>query len=131
MSAPTLLLPCPREGCGNSAEASKEIVCAVDFYALASMCRGKKRLGEPEAVMIQGMGRGAAYCCALCKQWHNGNAVARRAEFKAMVRDVVRALQADDRVGWRGILNLADSWHPRVAARARWREDLDQTQAFA
>ncbi len=125
------LSACPREGCQNSVTHDHEIVCAVDFHALASTCRGKKRLGEPEAAMIEGRGRGVAYRCALCRQWHNGTAITNRAEFVVVTRDTVRALRDDERVGWRGILNLADAWHPSMSEREGWWADLDQKQAYA
>jgi len=107
------------------------IVCAVDFHALASSCRGKKRLGEPEAALVESLGKGAAYKCSLCKQFHNGKPTANRADFKTLVRDTVRALGADPRVGWQGLLNLDDAWHPNVSERATWYLDLDQKAAYA
>lgn len=131
MSVSATRLPCPREDCLNSLDDPTAIVCAADFHVLASTCRGKKRLGEPEAATIEGMGRGPAYECVLCKQWHNGAKLPDRAAFKVRIRATVRALREDPRVGWRGILNLADAWHPSVSERARWREGLDQRVAYA
>jgi hypothetical protein len=125
----TVLPRCPRAGCGNSATEPGAIVCAVDFYALASSCRGKKWLGEPEAAMIEGRDRGVAYACVLCKGWHNGDAQDDPAAFRALLEAVVAALTADPRVGWRGILNLVDAW--RVSDRSEWRLGLDQTAAYA
>jgi hypothetical protein len=131
VSLSTVLLCCPREGCINSLSSREILVCAVDFHALASSCRGKKRLGEPEAAMIEDRGRGLAYTCELCKQWHNGTAMGDEAGFRLVLRGTVQALAADPRVGWRGILNLADAWHPDVSERSEWSVGLDQTAAYA
>lgn len=123
--------PCPREGCGNTLHSDDLIVCTGDFHALAGMCRGKKRLGEPEADMIESRGRGLAYRCALCREHHNGNPVAARAEIMTTTRATVRALRDDPRVGWRGVLALVDAWAPNMSERERWHEGLDQRAAFA
>lgn len=122
---------CPREACANPLVSPDEVVCVVDFHALARTCRGKKRLGEPEAAAIEGLGKGAAYRCPLCQQWHNGKARPDAARFKVLVRDTVRALASDPRVGNRGILKLADAWRPGMSEREEWANSLDQRLAFA
>jgi hypothetical protein len=122
---------CPRRDCINSLSSREILVCAVDFHALASSCRGKKRLGEPEAAMIEGRGRGLAYGCATCGQWHNGKAMDDQLGFQKLLRETVMALRDDPRVGWRGILNLADAWHPDVSERSEWSLGLDQRAAYA
>jgi len=106
------------------------IVCTGDFQALAGMCRGKKRLGQPEADMIEGRGGGVAYRCDLCRQYHNGSLPRSLAALTAASRATLRALEADPRVGRRGILNLADAWAPTRVARRRWYEGLDQRDAY-
>lgn len=117
---------CPRAGCDNRLSA-QQIICAGDFAALAGMCRGKKPLGQPEADMIEGRGRGLAYCCPLCLMWHNGHQPARLMEPQVALATVA-ALRADPRVGWQGILQLVDAW--RVTPRAGWAEGLDQSVAI-
>lgn len=122
---------CPRADCGATLDDTDRIVCAADFRALASRCRGKKRLGEPEAAMIESRGGGVAYSCDLCRGWHNGRPTAGNRDLGIIARATVAALRADDRVGWRGILLLADAWAPAMSERERWRDNLDQRQAFA
>lgn len=122
---------CPREGCGNQLHRDDMILCTGDFHALAGMCRGKKRLGEPEASFIEGRGRGRAYRCPICKQWHNGNQINGRADFLSQMRDAARALRDDPRVGWRGMIALADAWAPGMSERRSWSEGLDQQVAVA
>lgn len=102
----------------------------MDFHALATACYGKKRLGEPEAAMIEGRGRGLAYRCPLCKAWHNGRGrvADRRERFAVLLTTTVSALWADERVGWRGLIQLADAWHPDVSESS---DRLDQTLACA
>lgn len=122
---------CPREGCVNYLYLPTQIVCTGDFTALAGMCRGKKRLGQPEADMIEGRGAGCAYRCPLCRQYHNGTLPANRMDLVTAARSTVRVLEADPRVGRRGILNLADAWTPsETVSRSRWSEGLDQTEAY-
>lgn len=131
MTDPKVL--CPRDGCDNLVhDPAAMVVCTGDFYTLAGMCRGKKRLGEPSAVAIQDLGRGRAYECRLCRMWHNGGKTDSRMDIVAVVRGTIRALKADDRVGWRGLLQLADAWRPvpGVCDRPRWHEGLDQRAAF-
>jgi hypothetical protein len=124
-------MTCPREGCPNRLHDNAQIVCTGDFHALAGMCRGKKRLGEPEAAMIEGRGRGVAYACPLCRQHHNGAPIHGRAELTAVARATVRALRADPRVGPQGILALVDAWAPPASDRSGWAEGLDQRLAYA
>jgi len=121
---------CPREGCGNTLSAG-QIVCSGDFTALAGMCRGKNRLGQPVADMIESNGGGIAYRCPLCLQYHNGSKVRLRMEMIAAARATVRAFRADPRVGARGVLRLADAWESRRVNRSRWAEGLDQREALA
>ncbi len=123
--------PCPRAGCRNPLTNPRDVVCAVDFYALASACRGKKPLGEPTAAMIEGAGGGTAYRCPLCWQWHNVSPMRDREAFTALVAGTVEALRADPRVGPAGLLRLVDAWHPLRCPRGAWREGLDQRQALA
>jgi hypothetical protein len=127
---PTPAWSCPREGCDNPL-TDGQIVCTADIHMLASMCRGKKRLGRPEADSIEGKGRGVAYDCSLCREWHNGGSIRRRMELMVDTRAVVRALRADPWVGPRGLLSLADAWHPDRVNRSRWAEGIDQREALA
>jgi hypothetical protein len=78
---------------------------------------------RPEAVV--------AYRCKLCLQWHDGTVMTNRAVFELVVAATIAALQADPRVGWRGILKLADVWHPDVSERDVWTHGLDQRAAYA
>jgi hypothetical protein len=127
----TRVMDCPREGCANGLHLPEMIVCTGDFQALAGMCRAKKRLGQPEADMIEGRGGGAAYRCILCRQYHNGSPARNRMDLVTVARATLRALEADPRVGRKGILNLADAWVPSVIlSRSRWYEGLDQSEAF-
>jgi hypothetical protein len=128
----TTVPACPREGCENTLLAD-QIVCVGDFAALAGHCRGKKRLGEPAAAAIQSAGRGRAYRCELCRQYHNGARLTDRMTVLIAIRATVRALREDPRVGWRGILALADAWSPdgENVNRSRWSEGLDQREAHA
>jgi len=122
---------CPREGCANRLHLPEMIVCTGDFQSLAGMCRAKKRLGQPEADMIQGRGGGDAYRCILCRQFHNGSAPKNRMDLVTVARATLRAMEQDPRVGWRGVLKLADAWIPSVIlSRSRWYEGLDQTEAY-
>jgi hypothetical protein len=120
---------CPRAGCANPIGEGL-IVCAGDFTALAGMCRGKKRLGEPQASAIQARDGGRAYRCELCRQWHNGNLPARLEELTTVAQATVSALRDDPRVGWRGVLQLADAWMPPNVNRSRWAQGLDQREAM-
>lgn len=120
---------CPRAGCGNTL-GEEQVVCAGDFTALAGMCRGKKRLGEPAAAMIEGKGGGTAYPCPLCRQWHNGALPARLEDLNAAAQATVAALRAAEAVGWQGVLQLADAWAPPRVNRMRWSEGLDQREAI-
>lgn len=119
---------CPREGCSNTI-SEELIVCPGDFAALAGMCRGKKRIGEPEAAGIEGADGGRAYRCELCRQWHNGNLPARLEELTLAARATVNALRADPRVRWIGLLQLADAWAPAHVNRSCWAQGLDQREA--
>lgn len=121
---------CPRVGCASLLTSADQIVCTGDFHALASTCRGKKRLGEPAAAALEAGGRGVAYRCALCVQHHNGGATrAGRDEVAQVNAATVAALKQDARVGWQGVLNLADAWAPPASARAVWACGLDQRAA--
>jgi hypothetical protein len=123
---------CPVEGCSNRLAKPEDLVCPGDFTALAGTCRGKKPLGQPEADWIQGRGRGVAYRCELCRQYHNGNSAARNvAIMKATLRAVIRAMRADPRCGSEGLLNLIDAWAPTRVKRESWCENLDQREAYA
>lgn len=123
--------PCPRQGCENWLRLPRMIVCGPDFQALAGMCRAKKRLGQPEADMIQGRGGGEAYQCVLCRQYHNGAPPKNRMDLVVVARATVQAMEADPRVGRRGILNLADAWVPSaVLSRSLWYDGLDQREAY-
>jgi hypothetical protein len=122
-------IACPRKGCGNPVSAGG-VVCGPDFTLLAGMCRGKKSLGQPVADLIQATGGGVAYLCRLCLTYHNGNPPARAEQFAADVEQVLSALRADPRVGWRGMLRLADRWRPPFTHRAQWSQGLDQSEAF-
>lgn len=121
---------CPRASCANTMQSPGLIVCSGDFAALAGMCRGKKRLGEPLAAQIEGSGGGRAYECPLCRMWHNGSAPRNRMDLKVVARATVAALSADPRVGWRGLLALADTWAPPATRRAEWHVNLDQADAY-
>lgn len=122
--------PCPREDCENAVRPG-DIVCGRDFTLLASACRGKKRLGQPEADMIEGRGRGNAYPCPLCRQWHNGGRPQRAAQMRTVQRATVRSLHEDQRCGPEGLLNLIDTWHPERVNRDSWALGLDQREAYA
>lgn len=124
--------PCPRDGCDNIL-IEEQLVCTADFHALASMCRFKKRLGQPMADWIEGQGRGVAYRCVLCREWHNGGNVQQRMQMTINARATVQALCDHPLVGWQGLLNLADAWNPeRVGVnRSRWAEGIDQREALA
>lgn len=125
------LARCPREGCRNLLAGPGQVVCGPDITILASMCRGKKRVGEPEAEWIASRHSSTdAYHCELCRQWHNGARVRRRMELIVVVRATLAALRADDRVGWRGVLLLADAWSPGNVNRSRWHEGIDQRVAM-
>jgi hypothetical protein len=120
---------CPREECSNVLAAG-QIICTADFHLLAGMCRGKKRLGRPQADRIQGLGGGVAYDCTLCREWHNGDAIRQRMDQTITARAAVRALRADPRVGWRGLLKLVDAWHSDNVNRSRWADGIDQREAL-
>lgn len=123
---------CPREGCLNWLDRPEMIVCTGDFTALAGMCRAKKRLGQPDADMIEGQGGGAAYRCILCRQYHNGSPPRNRMDLVTVARATVDAIQADPRCGRPGLLALADIWAPTTTVvRERWYEGLDQCEAHA
>jgi hypothetical protein len=125
-----VLPPCPRPGCQHSLDDVADVVCTTDFRALASTCRGKKRVGEPLAAWVEHDLGMKAYPCLVCRQWHNGGLVAEPGEFEDLIRDTVQVLRDDPRVGWPGILNLADAWHPDQVPRSVWRDGLDQKQAY-
>lgn len=121
--------PCPRADCRNPLTRPAQIICTGDFVALAGMCRGKKRLGQPVADRIAADRGCAAYQCELCRQYHNGREVADRPGVLAVTRTAVQALRADPRVGPAGLLQLADAWHPDNVNRSCWSEGLDQAVA--
>lgn len=122
---------CPRSGCTGLLPAGL-IVCPGDFAALASSCRGKRRKGEPAAAGVEGRGGGRAYPCGLCVSWHNGGLICGDAPALAAVNlATVAALRADPRVGWRGVLQLADAWAPEMSEREKWAEGLDQRVALS
>lgn len=120
---------CPRQGCTNRL-APGQIVCSGDFTALAGMCRGKKRLGQPQADRIQSEGGREAYRCPVCRQWHNGKPVrdGERALQEATL--TIKAMREEPMVGWRGVLQLADAWEPSRVNRSRWAEGIDQREAL-
>lgn len=122
---------CPVEACPNRLALPIDLVCPGDFAALASACRGKKRLGQPLADMIASSGRGSSYQCPLCRQWHNGGKPERAADLRTQMRATVRALRGDDRCGPEGLLNLIDAWCPTRVKRESWHHDLDQRDAYA
>jgi hypothetical protein len=124
--------PCPRPGCDNTLTGT-QIVCTADFHALAGMCRFKKRLGQPTADWVASRGRGVAYRCELCRDWHNGGAVQAAEVARAIAEATVQTLCDDPRVGWRGLLKLADAWDPERTGvnRSRWAEGIDQREALA
>lgn len=118
---------CPRPGCTNLISAD-QAVCTGDFHALAGMCRGKKRLGQPVADAIEIERGKPAYFCQLCRSHHNGGSVVDRLLMQTFGHEVVTALRDHPRIGWRGVLQLADSW--AGDPRARWHEGLDQQAAM-
>jgi hypothetical protein len=124
------LRSCPREDCDNTFTAG-QIVCGADFTALASSCRGKKRLGRPLADLIASQTGRIAYACALCREWHNGGRIRHRMPMLVVARATVRALRDDPRAGRLGLARLADAWHPRNVNRSCWAEGLDQAEALA
>jgi hypothetical protein len=120
-------LSCPRAGCPNSLAGPDLIVCTGDFLALAGMCRGKKRLGQPEADMVAASKPGRdAYACHLCREYHTGSAVRDPDAQRRFGQDTVQALRDDPRMGPAGLLALADAWHPDNVNRSCWHEGLDQ-----
>ena len=125
-----MILRCPRAGCGNT-RTEEQIVCTADFHALASMCRGKKRLGQPMADWIASRNRGVAYLCPLCREWHNGGEISDAELVMTTATATVDALCDDPRVGWRGLLQLADAWNGKRVNRAHWAEGIDQREALA
>jgi hypothetical protein len=123
-------VPCPRLGCRKSLMGADEVVCSGDFHTLAGMCRGKKRLGETQAMMIDSCGRGVAYRCRVCVEWHNGAAVKDPRGLKVEARETVMAMKNDPRVGWQGMVNLARAWRPGFSPRMGWHQGLDQKDAY-
>jgi hypothetical protein len=89
----------------------------------------KKRLGEPLAAQIADTRKAVSYRCPLCGQWHTGDAVGNRLAMETFGVATVEALRADPRVGWRGLIALADAWAPDMSERERWSEGLDQQVA--
>lgn len=122
--------PCPRRGCTNPV-SDGQIICHADFVALAGMCRAKSRLGQPVADQIAGDRGLVAYCCPLCRQWHNGGPISRQEQHMIDAQAAVQALRDDPRVGPLGLLQLADAWTPSTnVKRSRWSEGIDQREAL-
>jgi hypothetical protein len=121
---------CPRPGCDNRLGKGAPVVCLGDFVALANMCRGKKRLGQPLADQIAADNGSISYGCPVCKAYHNGRRPALLDAQTRAAAGTVAAMRADPRVGWRGVLLLADAWAPERSPRTQWYVGLDQTEAF-
>lgn len=124
-------LRCSREDCPHTLMNRWDVVCVGDFTALAGACRGKKRLGQPEADLVAARYRRHAYRCPLCRQWHNGGRPRLHEQLDLILTGTVAALRDDERCGPAGILSLIEAWDPARVNRESWHEGLDQREAHA
>lgn len=121
---------CPRPGCGNLLAGDHQAICTGDFHLLASMCRGKRRIGQPLADALAAQRGLPAYRCPVDLQYHNGKPIKDRSASMSVASGAARALRADPRMGAQGMIALADAWAPGMSERERWSEGLDQRIAF-
>lgn len=120
---------CPRPGCRVPLARPEALICAGDFAALASMCRGKERQARTETRVLASRGFGRAYQCLLCAHWHNGLAPTQQRIMVITMRAVLRVLRADPRCGPAGLRQLAAAWAPPGVNRESWASGLDQSIA--
>jgi hypothetical protein len=110
---------CP-VGCGRLILKPGAAVCGPCWNEAASMCKGKKRLTEPEAKLVEQRRGLQAKWCRVCGNFHNVGHPSEDEE--ALIERVGNILEGMRKARGRvWVLDLIDSWDPEISDRKSWR----------